>query len=103
MNVYGRHEWNPRNADALLNAIVEEAIAETVAPAAAKPDLVEPISAAGFLADAAAFLRARPDAADLLRRLQAMVGDDTKPQSEAPQPAPETTPAPGPENPPRVD
>ena len=56
-----------------LAAMVEEAIAETVALPRRNADLREPPGAEGFLADAAAFLRTRPDAAELLTRLQAMI------------------------------
>ena len=93
MNFYGRQEGGPRRADALLTALVEEAIAETVTPPVTEPDPVEPVSAEGFLADAAAFLRTRPDAADLLHRLQAMIGITSESPSSAPQPDPEVTPA----------
>ena len=92
MNFYGRHGGDPRKADALLTAIVEEAIDETVAPPAST-DPVEPLGAEGFLADAVAFLRARPDAAALLRRLQESVTGVVDTPSEVPenvrQPAPE--------------
>jgi hypothetical protein len=92
MNLYGRHDGKLRGADASLIAIIEEAIDETVAPPI-PPEPVEPVSAEGFLADAAAFLRTRPDAADLLRRLQKMVAAGAPLPSELPQSAPETAPA----------
>ena len=88
MDVYARHGGAPRKADALLTAIIEEAIDETVARPA-RSDPVEPVSAEGFLADAAAFLLTRPDAADLLRRLQEMVAGAVDTRSDAPQPVPE--------------
>lgn len=95
MNLYGRHGGDPRKADALLTAIIEEAIDETIAPPAPN-DPVEPVSAEGFLTDAVAFLQTRPDAAALLRRLQEMVATaDTA--CDAPQPAPETARQPAPE------
>lgn len=97
MNLYGRHGGDPRKADALLTAIIEEAIDETIAPPAPH-DPVEPVSAEGFLADAVAFLQTRPDAAALLRRLQEMVASAADiPSSDAPQPAPETVRQPAPE------
>lgn len=75
----------------LLTAMVEEAIAETVvtrpartASLAEQPDTIEPISAEGFLADAVTFLRTRPDAGDLLRRLHALIDAPPGEVSEAP-------------------
>src|SRR5262249_3726037 len=75
----------------LLTAMVEEAIAETVVTRPARvaslveqPDTIEPISAEGFLADAVTFLRTRPDAGDLLRRLHALIDAPPDEVSEAP-------------------
>jgi hypothetical protein len=68
-----------------LAAMVEEAIAETVAPPRRVAEGAEPISAEQFLADAAAFLRARPDAAELLMRLRAMVDPDEGSPPERPE------------------
>ena len=65
-----------------LAAMVEEAIAETVTPPRRTTDRSEPAGAERFLADAAAFLRARPDAAELLTRLRAMVEPAAEPPPE---------------------
>lgn len=59
--------------DVLLLSLVEEAIAESLAAAPTQRAPLQPIGAEAFLADAAAFLAARPDAGTLIRRLQAML------------------------------
>jgi len=92
MNLYGRHYATPRGADEFLNAIVEEAIAETVTLPPTPPHPREPVSAEGFLADAVVFLRTRPDARDLLRRLHETVNGGTAAPHDAPQPGSEAPP-----------
>ncbi len=75
MNSYRRRDNGGRQANAMLASMVEEAIAETLAPPPLVPDPepTGPPGADGFLADAAAFLRTRPDAAELISQLQAML------------------------------
>lgn len=78
MNLYQRRTGGSDGDHDLLTAMVEEAIAETLVQRTPEqphrqPDPVEPVGAEGFLTDAAAFLKSRPDATDLLRRLQILV------------------------------
>ena len=89
MTSHLRHEDSPRRAGASLTSIIEEAIAETLTPPPlAQAGPAEPVGVEGFLADAAAFLRVRPDADALLQRLQAMIGAAQEP-SFTPSPPPE--------------
>src|SRR4051812_28047734 len=83
-----------------LAAMVEEAIAETVAPPQRTTNRTEPVSAERFLADAAAFLRARPDAAELMTLLRAIVEPDAGPPPEPAKAAQPADPA-APDVPPR--
>jgi hypothetical protein len=96
MNSHARREAGLRNTGALLVSMVEDAIKETLAPPPPREPApqAEPVSAAGFLADAAAFLRARPDATELLARLHAMIGDAQEPSSRATSDSPPTEPPP---------
>ena len=87
MNSYRPRGVQRRAADALLTSLVEEAIVETLDQTPERqPEPVEhaePASPEAFLEDVAAFLRARPDAADLLRQLRAMVLPPDPPSEEA--------------------
>src|SRR5215813_13918127 len=73
MNSYRRRDSSARQADAMLASMVEEAITETLEPPELAREAAEPPSAEGFLLDAAAFLRTRPDAPELLQKLQEML------------------------------
>jgi hypothetical protein len=75
MNSYRRRDNGAQQASAMLASMVEEAIAETLAPPPLVPDPepTGPPGADGFLADAVTFLRTRPDAAELISQLQAML------------------------------
>lgn len=89
MNSYGPYGANRRAADALLTSLVEEAIVETLDQSperAPEPERAEPTGPEGFLRDVAAFLRARPDAADLLRQLHTMVLPPDLPTRDLPAP-----------------
>src|SRR5690242_5704570 len=95
MNSYRRRDGNARQADAMLASMVEEAITETLEPPEFTHEAVVPPSAEGFLMDAAAFLRTRPDATELLQKLQAMLAPSSAPPgapSEA-EPTAEAGPA----------
>ena len=96
MNSHPRREAGLCSAGDLLVSMVEEAIKETLAPPPMRePEpQAEPVSAAGFLADAVAFLRARPDATELLARLHAMIGGAQEPSSGPTSDSPPTEPSP---------
>jgi hypothetical protein len=95
MNSHLQHQDGPRGADASLTSIIEEAIADMLTPPLAEAGPVEPAGAESFIADAVVFLRARPDAAELLNSLQAMMDAAQEPSHLDPQPKEATsTPAP---------
>jgi hypothetical protein len=101
MNSYGPHGANRRTADALLTSLVEEAIVETLDRSPERPpepERADPTGPAGFLQDVAVFLRARPDAAELLRQLHTMVLPPDPPAEAAPDRPAETSELPQPEH-----
>jgi hypothetical protein len=93
----GRRAWPERlDSERQLDELVESALAETTAEARAAPAREEYLDADAFLADAATFLNLRPDRADLMERLRALLLPSSNEAAPAPSMPTEVAPAPWP-------